>query len=115
MTTKVNRTAHALPHGESLVQFLLARPPDARAKMLVDLITANGAPFPALQAVVTQLFQKLDNRNPNAEAAELKACYEHALAELAEGPARPATFIAEADGDMPGPKPRVHVVSPASR
>ena len=25
---------------------------------------------------------------------------------------RPATFIAEADGDMPGPKPCAHVVTP---
>jgi ATP-dependent 26S proteasome regulatory subunit len=112
MAGKANRTAHALPHGENLVQLLLARPPDARAKMLVDLITANGTQFPGLQALVTQLFQQLDNRNPNAEAAELKACYEQALAELAKGPTRPATFIAEADGAMPGPKPRVHVIAP---
>jgi ATP-dependent 26S proteasome regulatory subunit len=112
MAAKAKPLAGTLPPTEGLVHMLLTKPPEVRAKVLLDLASANGPHFSALQAAVAQLFHHLDTRNTTTEAAELKACYEHALAELAQGPARPATFIAEADGDMPGLKPRVHVVTP---
>ncbi len=101
------------PH-EKLVAVLLdaKKPAEMRAKMLIDVITNAGLDPAALQPLLTALMQQAAAPDPSAEVLQLKAQYEQALAELEHGTARPATFIAEADGEMPGPKPRVHIIAP---
>src|SRR5262249_8155425 len=60
----------------------------------------------------TDLLRQTAAAGAEGEAARLKECYELALAELADGAVRPATFLAPADADLPGPGPRAHVVTP---
>lgn len=85
------------------------KPPEVRAKMLLDVITSN---HPAHQhAVLTAVLQKSTAESANEEAAQLKAQYEQALAELQCGSPRPATFAGVADGEMPGPSPRVCAIT----
>src|SRR5262245_12243519 len=82
------------------------KPPEVRAKILLDLLN-NAYEQPALQqAVLTDLLRQSGARTAENELAHLKEAYELALAELAHGAVRPATFLAVADGDLPGPGPR---------
>src|SRR5262249_21186758 len=86
------------------------RPVEVRAKMLFDILQNNE---PILQqAVLAELLQQLPAKKPEDEILKLMECYEQALAELEQGPVRPATFIAAAEGDLPGPTARAHVITP---
>src|SRR5579884_1516937 len=89
-----------------------AKPPEVRAKILLDVIHNNFQTPAVQQAVLTELLRQSGSRSPDAEALKLKECYEQALLELEHGPIRPATFLAVAEGDLPGPTPRIHVVTP---
>src|SRR5262249_38413188 len=46
-----------------------------------------------------------------AEVLRLMENYEQGLAEMAQGPLRPATYLGPADCDLPAPQPRLHVVT----
>jgi hypothetical protein len=87
------------------------KPPETRARILLDVLQDSSEPV-VQQAVLTQLLQQAGAATPEAEALRLKESYEHALAELENGAVRPATFLAEAGGNLPGPGPRAHVISP---
>jgi ATP-dependent 26S proteasome regulatory subunit len=97
---------------EALAGILMSKPPEVRARMLLDMAASNGAGAPGVHALLTQLLQTSAGQAVAAQLAQQKALYEQALAELQEGPVRPATFIAEADGGLPGPRPRAHVITP---
>lgn len=85
------------------------KPAEARAKILYDVLQSNEDPTVQLM-LLSSLLQKA-TVNPSVEAEEIKAMYLQALEELKTGSPRPATFIAPADGEMPGPKPRAHVIT----
>jgi hypothetical protein len=88
------------------------KPAPLRAKILMDAILTHPDPGQILP-VLSALMEKLGAGNGDAaEVAKLKAKYQEILAELENGPVRPATLIGLADGAMPGPKPRLHVVTP---
>ena len=87
-----------------------ARPPEARARMLLDVLLQNADPT-MQEAVLTDLLRQA-TPSKEAEAQRLIEAYEQALAELQSGPVRPATFLGPAPGDLPAPGQRVHVVSP---
>jgi ATP-dependent 26S proteasome regulatory subunit len=89
-----------------------AKPPEVRAKILLDVIHSHFQTPALQQAVLADVLRQSGARTPEAEAQKLKECYEQALLELEHGPIRPATFLSVAEGDLPGPKPRVHVVTP---
>ena len=99
---------------DKLINMLLSgsKPVEMRAKMMVSLFQARPEHPEAMLGVATAMLNQVAAAAPAAEVAELKAKYTQALAELENGPARPATFIAPADGEMPGPKPRGDVVTP---
>jgi ATP-dependent 26S proteasome regulatory subunit len=101
------------PHGK-LVGMLLdqKKPSEVRAKMLVDLIMTTMHEPETIHGLMSQLLEETANAGATAELEALKEQYKQALAEIEVGPARPATFIAEADGTMPGPKPRGYVATP---
>ena len=81
-----------------------------RARIFYDLVKGAGKkPEPMLEFM--EEFFKFVER-PSAEDAKLKALYESVLSELETGPARPATFIAKANGGLPKSLPRVHVITP---
>jgi hypothetical protein len=87
------------------------KPAQVRAKILMDAVFTHPEPGHVL-GVFTPIMEKLSSEHGDAaETAKLKAKYEQALAELENGPVRPATFIGLADGAMPGPKPRLHVIT----
>jgi ATP-dependent 26S proteasome regulatory subunit len=88
------------------------KPPEVRAKILLDVIHSHFQEPALQQAILTDLLRQTAARTPEAEALKLKECYEQALLELEHGPIRPATFLTPAEGDLPGPRPRVHVVTP---
>jgi ATP-dependent 26S proteasome regulatory subunit len=83
-----------------------------RAKILLDVIHSNYQTPAVQQAVLTELLRQSGARSPEAETQKLKECYEQALLALEHGPIRPATFLSAAEGDLPGPKPRVQIVTP---
>jgi hypothetical protein len=97
---------------DTLANLLLSKPPEVRAKMLLDLALSNGSNVPALHQLFTRMLQTPPTVSPTAEVAHLKALYEQALAELQDGPVRPATFIAEVRKGLLSLRPRVHVVTP---
>jgi ATP-dependent 26S proteasome regulatory subunit len=87
------------------------KPPEVRAKILLDVLHGSGEPA-VQQAVLADVLRHGTANRPQAEAEQLKEAYEQALAELQQGPVRPATFIAPAEADLPGLTPRAHVVTP---
>jgi ATP-dependent 26S proteasome regulatory subunit len=87
-----------------------ARPVELRARLFLDALHQQHAPEGQL-ALVTEVFQRAFNGS-QAEAARLAECYNQALAELANGSVRPATYLGPAPGDLPSPGPRLHVVTP---
>lgn len=87
-----------------------ARPVDVRARLFLDALHQQHAPDGQL-ALVTEVFQRAFNGS-QAEAARLVECYQQALAELANGSVRPATYLGPAPGDLPSPGIRLHVVTP---
>jgi len=110
--TPMSMTSGPAPKDLSSLCLDPGKPPEVRAKILLDVLQ-NAEEQPAVQqAVLTDLLRRTGARTPEAELAHLKESYELALAELAEGAVRPATFLAVADGDLPGPGPRAHVVTP---
>ncbi len=87
-----------------------ARPPEIRARMLLDVLLQTADP--AMQeAVLTDLLRQT-TPTKEAEALRLIECYEQALSELQNGPVRPATFLGPAPGNLPSPGNRLHVVTP---
>src|SRR5262245_45794087 len=86
------------------------KPPEIRARLLLDVILQN--PDPNAQLAVLSDLLRNTARTPEAEVAALKEAYEQGLAELQNGAVRPATFLGPAPGDLPAPGPRVHVVTP---
>jgi len=86
------------------------KPIEQRATMMMAAFQ-SGDPL-ASQALAAELLKRMAHAAPAAQFEELKSKYEQALNELQQGGVRPATFIDEADGEMPGPKPRAHVVTP---
>jgi hypothetical protein len=89
-----------------------SKPLEQRANMLVQIFLPGGADPSTMAGLAQNLLSQMSAAAPAAELAKLKAQFEQALTELDAGPPRPATFIAEADGEIPGPKPRAHVVTP---
>src|SRR5260370_4547642 len=87
------------------------KPPEVRAKMLADVLHSNNQPI-FHQALLTALFQKITSEAPAAEVAQLKEQLQQTLADLEQGPVRPATFIGKVGNGLPGPKPKVHVITP---
>lgn len=102
--------------------------PAVNAKKLVSMLLSDAKPLPmrvniltgvlkssdpeAIQAFAMELLKTTQSAAPAAKFEELKSMYEQALAELEHGGVRPGTYIGEADGDMPGLKPRAQVVTP---
>ncbi len=86
------------------------KPVEQRAQMLMGAFH-SGDPV-TMQAFAKDLLGKMVNAKPAAELEEAKKTYEQAIEELRNGGVRPATFIGVANVDMPGPKPRAHVVTP---
>src|SRR5262249_27109520 len=86
------------------------KPPEVRAKILLDRLHGNEEPT-VQQALLTDLLRQT-GAAPGADAVRLQEAYQQGLAELANGAVRPATFLAAAEGDLPGPGPRAHVVTP---
>ena len=86
------------------------KPPVTRAQMLVAAFQ-SGEPDQTLP-LATELLEQMKHGAPAAQLEELKAAYEQVLSELEEGGVRPCTYVGHADGEMPGPKPRLHVVTP---
>lgn len=99
---------------DSLVN-LLSEPKKSatsRAKILAEMIFSHPDPVRAVK-LLAPIMEKLSHANGDAaEVAKLKAKLQQALTELENGPVRPATFIGLADGAMPGPKSRLHVITP---
>ena len=88
------------------------KPPEVRAKILLDVLHNTYEEPHVQQALLTDLLRQTGGRAPEAELAHLRESYELALAELAHGAVRPATYLGVVDGDLPGPGPRAHVVTP---
>jgi ATP-dependent 26S proteasome regulatory subunit len=86
------------------------KPPEVRAKILLDVLNNHDEPT-AQQAVLADLLRQSAS-GPEAEVAQLRERYEQALAELEQGAVRPATYLGPADGTVPAPQPRAHVVTP---
>ena len=84
-----------------LMEHLLSSNQSARvrARIFYDLVKGAGKkPEPMLEFM--EGFFKLIEQ-PSPEDAKLKARYEAVINELETGPARPATFIAKANGSLP--------------
>lgn len=94
-----NKLIELVTHGQ--------KPAPTRAKVLNTALHA--VPPPQQEALLTQL---LEHCQANGEATKLKELYEQTLIELENGPARPATFIKLIIENVPGPKPKAHVISP---
>ncbi len=86
------------------------KPPEVRAGLLLDVLLGNDDPD-VQRGVLADLLRRAV-RNPDDDVLRLMENYEQALAELQQGPLRPATFLGPAEGELPGAGPRVHVVSP---
>jgi ATP-dependent 26S proteasome regulatory subunit len=86
------------------------KPPESRARILLDVLNSNDDPD-AQRSVLADLLRQAV-RNPDEDVLRLMEAYEQGLAELQNGAVRPATFLGLAEGDLPGPGPRAHVVSP---
>ncbi|MBM4070392.1 MAG: AAA family ATPase [Planctomycetes bacterium] len=94
-----NKLIELVTHGQ--------KPPATRAKVLNTALHA--VPPPQQEVLLTQL---LEHCQANGAANRLKELYEQTLIELENGPARPATFIKHIVENIPGPKPKAHVISP---
>ncbi len=84
---------------------------EVRAKTLLDVLYSN-EDRAVQQAVLTDLLRAAHANTADEETLKLMEMYEQALAELEQGPVRPATFIADADVALPSPRPRAHVATP---
>lgn len=87
------------------------KPVGIRAKILLDVILSGSQEMPALHGMLTRLLDKMSQVGEAEEALKLKQLYQSRLAEMEDGPARPATVIRVAD-DTPGTGQRVHVICP---
>lgn len=88
------------------------KPAQVRARILAHTVLTH----PDLEEIVKWLapiVEKLSSTNGDAaEAAKLAAKYQQMIVELESGPVRLATYIDQADGALPGFKPRLHVITP---
>src|SRR4051794_39061860 len=75
-----------------------ARPAEARARLLLDVLNANDDAMQ--QAFLTELF-RVAVRNNDEEALRLIESYEQGLNELQNGPVRPATYIGPTEATCP--------------
>ncbi len=87
------------------------KPPQSRAKLLLDVLFNNNDPN-LQQSVLVDLFQKFQNKSPETEVLQMKEHYNQVLSEFDQGPVRPATYIKETKEYLPTPTPRVLVVTP---
>jgi ATP-dependent 26S proteasome regulatory subunit len=85
--------------------------PEVRAKMMLDVLHSNNQPV-FQQALLSGLFHKISSDAPAAEVAQLKEQLQQTIADLENGPVRPGTFIGMVGNGLPGPKPKVHVITP---
>jgi hypothetical protein len=105
-------TGHSSPKG-LLDAFTAAdKPPEALAHMFLQVCYTQLEDPGQLEPVLVDLFRRAQQNRPVAEAEKLKAEYQQKLQELAQGPCREATFVREADPCLPGPKPKVEVLTP---
>jgi ATP-dependent 26S proteasome regulatory subunit len=93
------------------VIFDAARPLDARVKLFRQILMSALPNQEQADKLLRSLLVEHQGIGELAKVELLRAEYEQALEELKNGPPRPATFIAAADGEMPGPQPRAHVVT----
>ena len=85
-------------------------PLSGRAGLLVSALqSTDGA---AAVGFAAALLGKMGPAAAVAELEQLKAQYAAAVRELEQGGVRPATLVGPADTNLPGPKPRVQVVTP---
>jgi hypothetical protein len=89
-----------------------SKPPEIRAKILLEVLQSSEEQPAVQHAVLTYLLRQTAAQTPEAELLRLLEGYQQALTELENGPLRPGTFLGAAGGDVPGPNPRVHVVAP---
>lgn len=85
------------------------KPLESRSQMLMSIFQSGDAVV--TNQLVMQLLKKMEPAASVAELDKLKSRYAAALRELEDGGVRPATYIGPADGKMPGPQPRAHVVA----
>lgn len=88
-----------------------SKPIEQRAKMFTQMLLAGITHPEQIEQLAREMLRLNDAAGDMARFEELQQTYQAALEELKLGPPRPATFIAPADGDMPGPQPRAHVVT----
>lgn len=106
-------TGHSVQ--KNLIQTMLAakKSPDECASMLLHVCMEQMGEDPvSLHTVFAELFKKLKEQAPMAEAEAMKAEYEEALKELKNGPVRPATYVGQVKIGMDGNKPRAEIVTP---
>ncbi len=101
----------AIDHLASIL-FDPRRPSSLRAQMLIDAVMSELPDISAARKLAARIFDRLALAPEVAQAAELQAKCKQLLAELNSGPIRPATYIGPADESIPGPKPRLLVVTP---
>lgn len=99
-------------NAKKLASLLLSddKPLAVRVKLLLGAFQSGDQA--SLEALGSELLKSMASGASAAQLEEVKSVYKQALAELEHGGVRPATFIGQADGEMPGPKPRVQVVTP---
>src|SRR5262245_21208695 len=81
-----------------------SRPPEVRARLLLDALNSNSEEPDTEQTLLTELIRGA-NAGVDAETLRLMESYEQGLAELTNGPVRPATYLGPADCDLPAPQP----------
>ena len=90
--------------------FDTSKPVDARHKLLRQMMMASMADPEQLDLFARVLVESHAAAGDMAKFEALQDEYKAVLKELKEGPPQPATFVAMADDNMPGPQPRAHVV-----
>lgn len=87
----------------------VSKPVEVRARVLLDALLHQ--PLEEQLGLLSDLLQRAST-HPDAERNQQIEHYELALAELQNGPLRPATFLGPAPADLPSSATRVHVVTP---
>ncbi len=110
----LNVTAASADAQQRLIDLLLSdeHPQMMRARMLNDAIMSGQAEPESTLGFLNAFFKRIESLPSDTEGQKLKAQYQARLAELENGPARPATFIAKLSGKSSTPVPKVHVVTP---
>lgn len=88
------------------------KPTSLRAQVFIDAIMSTLPDLAEARKLTARIFERLALAPEVAQAAELQAKCKLLLAELESGSIRTATLIGLADESIPGPKPRLLVVTP---